>query len=127
VLGAEAAQIMAMVLHELVTNAAKYGALATQSGRVRVRWRWRSNGTQQGYLLLEWQEVGGPSVPACNASGYGTSVIRELLPYELGGKVDFAFAPDGVRCTLAIPAEWVGNNSFTLLSKRTQSDLLQRP
>jgi PAS domain S-box-containing protein len=108
VLGAEAAQIMAMVLHELVTNAAKYGALSTQAGRVRVSWRWRRNGTPHGRLVVEWQEIGGPYVPACNQSGYGTSVIRELLPYELGGQVDLVFAPDGVRCWLEIPAEWVG-------------------
>ena len=108
VLSAEAAQIMAMVLHELVTNAAKYGALSTQSGRVRVGWRWRANGAPLARLVIEWQEVGGPAVPPCNQSGYGTCVIRELLPYELGGKVDLAFAADGVRCKLEIPAEWVG-------------------
>jgi len=108
VLGAEAAQIMAMVLHELVTNAAKYGALSTQAGRVRVSWRWRANGTPHGRLLVEWQEIGGPRVRACNQAGYGTSVIRELLPYELGGQVELLFAPDGVRCCLEIPAEWVG-------------------
>jgi len=108
VLSAEAAQIMAMVLHELVTNAAKYGALSTQSGRVRVGWRWRTNGAPLARLVIEWQEVGGPAVPPCNQSGYGTCVIRELLPYELGGKVDLAFAVDGVRCKLEIPAEWVG-------------------
>ncbi|HEU0061651.1 MAG TPA: PAS domain S-box protein [Hyphomicrobiaceae bacterium] len=108
VLSAEAAQIMAMVLHELVTNAAKYGALSTQSGRVRVGWRWRTNGAPLARLVVEWQEIGGPAVPVCKQSGYGTSVIRELLPYELGGKVDLVFAADGVRCKLEIPAEWVG-------------------
>jgi two-component sensor histidine kinase len=108
VLSAEVAQIMAMVLHELVTNAAKYGALSTQAGRVRVNWRWRTNGTPHGRLVVEWQEIGGPRVSACHPSGYGTSVIRELLPYELGGQVDLAFAPDGVRCRLEIPAEWIG-------------------
>jgi PAS domain S-box-containing protein len=108
VLSAEVAQIMAMVLHELVTNAAKYGALSTQAGRVRVNWRWRTNGTPHGRLVVEWQEMGGPRVSACHPSGYGTSVIRELLPYELGGQVDLAFAPDGVRCRLEIPAEWIG-------------------
>jgi PAS domain S-box-containing protein len=108
VLGAEAAQIMAMVLHELVTNAAKYGALSTQAGRVRVSWRWRANGSPRGRLVVEWQEIGGPRVPVCAQSGYGTSVIRELLPYELGGAVDLLFAADGVRCRLEIPAEWVG-------------------
>jgi PAS domain S-box-containing protein len=127
VLAAEAAQIVAMVLHELVTNAAKYGALTTPTGRVRVRWGWQPNGASQGHLRLEWQEMGGPGVPPCNRSGYGTSVIRELLPYELGGKVDFRFAPEGVRCTLEIPAEWVGSGTFALLSARSQTDLLQRP
>jgi PAS domain S-box-containing protein len=109
VLSAEAAQIMAMVLHELVTNAAKYGALSTQCGRVRVGWRWRTNGAPLARLVVEWQEIGGPAVPACKRSGYGTSVIRELLPYELGGTVDLVFAADGVRCKLEIPAEWVGS------------------
>jgi PAS domain S-box-containing protein len=109
VLGAEAAQIMAMVLHELVTNAAKYGALSTPTGRVRVGWCWRTNGAPHARLLIEWQEIGGPCVPARNQSGYGTSVIRELLPYELGGKVELRFAGDGVNCTLEIPAEWVAS------------------
>jgi two-component sensor histidine kinase len=109
VLGAEAAQIMAMVLHELVTNAAKYGALSTPTGRVRVGWCWRANGAPHARLLIEWQEIGGPCVPARNQSGYGTSVIRELLPYELGGKVELRFAGNGVNCTLEIPAEWVAS------------------
>jgi PAS domain S-box-containing protein len=109
VLSAEAAQIIAMVLHELVTNAAKYGALSRQSGRVRVWWRWRVNGTKHGRLVIEWQEIGGPPVPTPKQSGYGTSVIRELLPYELGGKVDLVFATDGVKCRLEIPAEWIGS------------------
>ena len=111
-LGAEAAQIMAMVLHELVTNAAKYGALSTPSGRVRVCWRWRANGTQHGRLLIEWQETGGPFVPIPDQSGYGTSVIRELLPYELGGKVELAFASHGVSCKLEIPADWLGSSQL---------------
>jgi len=112
VLGAEAGQIMAMVLHELVTNAAKYGALSRQSGRVRVNWHWRTNGTAQPHLVLEWREFGGPSVPTRNPSGYGTSIIRELLPYELGGKVELAFANDGVSCRLEIPAEWIGSGQL---------------
>ena len=116
-LGAEAAQIMAMVLHELVTNAAKYGALSNRSGRVSVRWRWRMNGAEHGRrLIIEWREIGGPLVAQHNQTGYGTSVIRELLPYELGGSVDLKFAADGVHCQLEIPPEWTGGFETTGLA-----------
>ena len=109
-LKAEAAQSVAMVLHELTTNAAKYGAFSDRNGRVLLGWRWLSNGSGGG-LAIEWQEIGGPPVMAPNGSGYGTSVINELVPFELGGKVDLAFAPDGVICRMELPAEWVGNGS----------------
>jgi PAS domain S-box-containing protein len=104
-LSAEAGQAMAMVFHELVTNAAKYGALSTQCGRVLVRWNRKPNGNARARLVVEWQESGGPSVAASSKSGYGTSIVRELIPYELGGTVDFVLARDGVRCRLDIPGE----------------------
>ncbi len=106
---AEAGQALAMVLHELATNAAKYGALSTQQGRVSVQWRWLSNGIAQNALVTEWQEVGGPAVSAPSKTGYGTSVINDLVPYELGGKVEFDYAHTGVRCRLEVPARWVIN------------------
>ena len=87
-----------MVLHELATSAAKYGALSNHSGRVSVQWFWLPNGIQLHRLAIEWQEIGGPPVSAPSACGYGTSIIRELIPYELGGTVDLAFAPSGVQC-----------------------------
>jgi PAS domain S-box-containing protein len=102
-LGAEAAQTMAMVLHELVTNAAKYGSLSTRDGRVSVRWYALLNGSTDARLCIEWQETGGPSVQASERTGYGTEVIRSLLPYELEGEVDLAFATEGVRCRFSIP------------------------
>src|SRR4029077_13003691 len=102
-LSAEAGQAMAMVIHELVTNAAKYGALSSQSGRVLVRWHRKLNGSAQ--LVLVWQETGGPPVEAPKKSGYGTGVVRDLIPYEFGGTVDLAFAPEGVRCLLQIPLD----------------------
>jgi len=104
---AEAAQTLAMVLHELATNAAKYGALSNCSGQVSVIWRWRSNESEFRGLALEWQETGGPPVGTPHSSGHGTSVIRDLIPYELGGTVDYVLAPDGVRCKLEIPAPWL--------------------
>ncbi|HEU0058624.1 MAG TPA: PAS domain S-box protein [Hyphomicrobiaceae bacterium] len=106
-LAAEATQPVAMVLHELATNAAKYGALSNGHGRVSVRWRLPSRGRARGRLVLEWRETGGPSIIAPGASGYGTSVIRDLIPYELGGEVDYQLAGDGARCRLEIPTKWL--------------------
>jgi two-component sensor histidine kinase len=57
--------------------------------------------------VLEWRETGGPSIIAPGASGYGTSVIRDLIPYELGGEVDYQLAGDGARCRLEIPTKWL--------------------
>ena len=107
-LSAEAGQGMAMVIHELVTNAAKYGALSTQSGRVSVRWYRKLNGSAQ--LILIWQETDGPRVEAPNKSGYGTRVVRDLIPYEFGGTVDLSFGPEGVQCRLEIPFDRVGSD-----------------
>jgi two-component sensor histidine kinase len=106
-LKAEAGQAMGMVLHELATNAAKYGALSAQNGRVSICWHQRLNGHASPNLVLEWQEIGGPSVAAPEHSGFGTSTIRDLIPYEFGGAVDLAFAPLGVGCRLELPANWL--------------------
>jgi two-component sensor histidine kinase len=106
---------MAMVLHELATNAAKYGALSKPDGRVSVRWYRLLNGDADARLCIEWQETGGPAVQASGRSGYGMEVIRGLLPYELGGKVDLTFATEGVRCRLDVP-----------LSQLTGDDRLDR-
>jgi PAS domain S-box-containing protein len=108
-LKAEATQPVATVLHELTTNAAKYGALSTRTGRVSVRWQLLQNGSLDR-LIIEWQETGGPPVPAPSRSGYGTSIIRELIPFELGGAVELSFGPEGTRCRLEIPAEWTGRS-----------------
>ena len=100
---------MSMVLHELATNAAKYGAPSNGHGRVSVCWQ---NAFQRGRgskLVLEWREAGGPPVVAPDITGYGTSVIRDLIPYELGGAVDYELAGEGARCRLEIPAKWMSH------------------
>ena len=107
ILGPEAAQTTASVLHELTTNAAKYGALSKREGRVSVRWHCAPNGQAPGPLTIEWSEIGGPPVKAPSNSGYGRSVITELVSYELGGTARLLFFPDGVRCRLDIPAIWL--------------------
>src|SRR5215468_5619433 len=105
VMTADATQVVAMVVHELVTNAAKYGALSTSNGKISVRWDRRLNGNPEPELLIEWQEYGGPPAVIPVREGYGTSVIRNLIPYELGGTVDLAYATSGVRCKIGIPCE----------------------
>jgi PAS domain S-box-containing protein len=117
ILSAEAGQALAMVFHELATNAAKFGALSAADGRVWVRWTHKRNGHARSWLSIHWEERGGPSVVPQTRSGYGTSVIRDLIPYELDGTVDLVHAPDGVRCRLEMPAHWLnGSNPPSILS-----------
>ena len=112
-LKAEATQAVATVLHELTTNAAKYGAFSNKSGRVSVQWQWLNNGSHDR-LVIEWQEAGGPPVLVPNQSGYGTSIIRDLIPFELGGKVELVFPFKGIRCRLEIPADWINRDGHSI-------------
>jgi PAS domain S-box-containing protein len=110
-LSAKAGQAVSMVLHELATNAAKHGALSVHDGRVSVCWLRRMTGNSDSPVCIEWQESGGPAVRSPDASGYGVEVIRDLIPYELGGAVDLTFASDGLRCRLEIPSEWLSDGT----------------
>jgi PAS domain S-box-containing protein len=115
---AEAAQPVAIVLHELTTNAVKYGALSCRQGKVSVRWDWQANGGSDRGLTFEWRERDGPAVELPSAFGHGTVVIREVIPYELGGSVDYVFAPEGVNFKLEIPSRWLGNGTPAALPDR---------
>jgi PAS domain S-box-containing protein len=95
-------QAVARVLHELVTNAAKHGALSISGGRVSVNWDRKPNGDGTN-LSIVWHELDGPTVKSEAQSSYGTNLIRNLIPYELGGKVDLMFASQGVSCRIEIP------------------------
>ena len=112
----EAGQALAMVLHELATNAAKYGALSTNKGRVLIRWDRPLNGRPLSSLVLKWREIGGPRVDAPGKSSYGASTIHDLIPYEFGGTVDLVFAPEGVRCRLELPGDWLTNMGETTVT-----------
>ena len=107
-LKAEAAQALGIVLHELATNAAKHGAFSKPGGRLSLQWWWLRNGSP-GRLAIEWQELGGPPVREPTQPGYGTSIVRELIPFELGGTADLDFATNGLQCRMEIPADWVRN------------------
>jgi two-component sensor histidine kinase len=95
-------QAVTRVLHELATNAAKYGALSTRGGQVLVSWDRKSNGAATN-LTLVWQELGGPPVASAHPSSYGTNLICNLIPHELGGTVDLVFAKQGVNCRIEFP------------------------
>ncbi len=95
-------QAVAVVMHELVTNAAKYGALSRPDGRVSVTWD-RANADASAILTVTWRELGGPPIAAPVQSGYGSSLIRDLIPHELGGTVELIFSSDGACCKIEIP------------------------
>jgi two-component sensor histidine kinase len=117
-LSAEAGQIMGMVLHELVTNAAKHGALSAQCGRVSIRWRLPLNCNASDRLVFKWREIGGPVPVFPSKSSYGMNVVRELIPYELGGTVEYVLSPQGARCRMDIPlAQLSGGSSHPFLPR----------
>jgi PAS domain S-box-containing protein len=95
-------QALARVLHELATNAAKYGALSIPSGQVAVSWDRKQNG-DGAHLMLVWQERGEPPVASEVQSSYGINLIRNLVPHEIGGRVDLVLASEGVSCRIEIP------------------------
>lgn len=97
-LGPKAALALGMALHELATNAAKYGALSADKGMVDVIWR-----TEARRLNLTWTERGGPAVQPPRRSGFGRRLIERGLAHELGGTANMAFDPGGLRCEIDIP------------------------
>lgn len=90
---------LGLALHELATNAAKYGALSVADGRIEVRWAMVDDAT----CRLHWSEAGGPPVPSTRGRGFGTDLIEKIVAHELGHEVDLDFAVTGVRCTLYVP------------------------
>ena len=96
-LAADAVQPMSMVLHELATNAAKYGALSTPEGAVELSW---AVGPELG-LRFAWTERGGPTVASPpGRRGFGSKLIEAVARRQLGGHVELAWEPEGLRCTL---------------------------
>lgn len=88
---------VALFLHELATNAAKYGALSCPEGRVAIRWAWHHG----DMLRLHWEESGGPPVHHPDRTGFGTSLIKNIIAYQLGGEAKLSYEPQGVVSELA--------------------------
>ena len=93
---------IAMALHELCTNAVKYGALSTEEGRVTISWTLTGSGGERR-LRLCWSEAGGPPVAPPQRRGFGSRMVERGLAAELGGTVELQFRPEGVRCLVDAP------------------------
>ena len=99
-----AAQALGLALHELATNAVKYGALAQPTGKLEVTWELKAE-KPTPEIVLEWRES-GVSMPASGSlkrKGYGSELIERALPYQLRAKTQLEFGPDGVRCAILVP------------------------
>jgi two-component sensor histidine kinase len=92
------AQGLALALHELATNAAKHGALSSDSGKVTLSWR-----LQPEALELDWAESGGPQIAPPAAKSFGLRVIRASIEQQLNGEAKFNWRPNGLHCKLSIP------------------------
>ena len=93
------AQTIAVVLHELTTNAVKYGALSNPSGRLRVEW---SHG--EAHLVIRWSELDGPPVKPPQHQGFGTRVVNRVIQ-DLNGSLRFDWNPDGIACEIVLPVD----------------------
>jgi PAS domain S-box-containing protein len=102
-LKAKAAESMALAIHELATNALKHGALTVGQGRIDVRWL-KEEREGEAWLSLEWKESGMKGRPVQQGrDGFGTTLLRHTLRYDLGAEVTRVYEPNGFRCEIAFP------------------------
>lgn len=99
----QTAQAAAMTLHELATNAAKYGALSVSAGRIAIAWSVERRGDGRRHLDFGWREQGVQLADREPKKGFGSRVIDHSLPHMLGGSVERRFEPDGLACRLSFP------------------------
>lgn len=108
ILTPKSALALSLVVHELATNAAKFGAFSVSKGHVSVDWRLRDDGGVE----LAWSETGGPPVVAPKRRGFGSSLIERALALETGGEAIVRYEPDGVVCDIGLPPASVVEASF---------------
>lgn len=109
-LPARLAVVLGMALHELTTNAVKYGALSTASGRVQVDWTVNDRG-EGAILAINWCERGGPPMEAQPSPGFGSRLLRQTITRELAGQLDIRYERDGVCCAIVVPIGAVGQQA----------------
>lgn len=92
---------LALALHELLTNAAKYGALSNGAGAINIQWSVSADAP--AHFVFQWQECGGPQVRAPKRRGFGSRLIEYGLAADLGGTVELSFDQAGVSCRIDAP------------------------
>lgn len=115
-LRADVAPMIALVFHEVISNAAKYGSLSAQDGVVQARWKLDDS---KG-LAFDWRELGGPAVVEPARHGFGRSLIERAIPYEFDGQAKLNFEPSGLHFSFILPAEnlvELEDESSVILSK----------
>ncbi len=94
---------VALVMHEMITNSAKYGALSNSRGQVLVETEFDADGS----LIIDWRESGGPRVQRPTRRGFGSTVIERSIPHDLGGETTLEFVPEGLHARFKIPSPFV--------------------
>ncbi|MFO1125859.1 MAG: HWE histidine kinase domain-containing protein [Methylocystis sp.] len=118
-LEAQAYSVMALAIHELATNAAKYGALSVPNGRLAISWR----AADEGDLELEWRERDGPLVRPPARSGFGSVLLSRSIPFDLQGKSEVTYGAAGVEAFFSLPRKFIAQ----LRGRRTHPEAGEEP
>ncbi|MBX5241314.1 HWE histidine kinase domain-containing protein [Rhizobium sp. NLR22b] len=119
----QAFTIVALVFHELMTNSAKYGSLSgAGSGTVELGW----HRDDEGSLRIGWREKDGPPVAEPERHGFGSTIIRRSIPYDLGGKAEIRYIKEGLEADFSIPARYVSDVDQSLLPQATAAGVAER-
>ncbi len=108
------AQTLALALHELATNAAKYGALSSITGQLVLSWK-----LSDGKLVIEWDETGGPPTKPPSVNGFGSRIILASIERQLRGQTTFEWRREGLRCTISVP---LGSTAIELVETRGSAE-----
>ncbi len=104
-ISSEVMSMLVLIIHELTTNAIKYGAFSQPNGQIAIKWYKVTNG-----LIIEWKELGGPKVNIPTKKGFGTSIIENAIKYEFDGASEVHYLKDGILAKFTIPAHLIGEN-----------------
>ena len=106
IVDASSSTSLVLILHELATNAAKYGALSTSAGALDLKWR-----RDGGNLVLIWSELCGRAIEPPARQGFGTRLVQGIVSHELKGKVRFDYRAEGLHCEVSFPFSATANQS----------------